>query len=137
MVRECYQSSISIDGDIDDFGSLKNTVSAILNRGYFRRTGYDDNYNPQYEVVVYLPVDPRDRNIFNKHGQTLGTFLHDRLTALKEDIEKVSCESDLKKKCKILASDIFGDDFPIPKDSDKSDNRKFKEAGFIASPQGA
>jgi hypothetical protein len=44
---------------------------------------------------------------------------------------------DLKKQCEILANDIFGKDFPIPEDNQESGNRKFKEAGFIASPQGA
>jgi hypothetical protein len=136
MIRESYQSSISTDGEYNDLESLKKTVSSILDKGYFILKGHDNNYIPQYEVVVKLPVEPW-RNIFNKHGQTLGTFLRNKFLSLKADLDKVARETNLKKQCEILASDVFGDDFPIPSDVREIGSRKFEGAGYIASPQGA
>jgi hypothetical protein len=136
MTRELYQPSISYDGEYNDLESLRKTVSSILNYTYFKHVGFDSNNNPQYEIVVNLPVEPYG-NIFNKHGRTLGTFLHNKFSSLKNNLDKVSRETDIKKQCEILANDVFGDDFPIPEDKNKSANQKFKEAGFIASPQGA
>jgi len=136
MIRERFQSSISYDGDVDDLKSLKNTISSILNYDYFRHIESENNSFPQFEVVVNLPVEPW-RNIFNKHGLTLGTFLRNKFISLFENLEKVSQETILKKQCEILSNNIFGDDFPIPEDSDRSANQKFKEPGFISSPQGA
>jgi predicted nucleotidyltransferase len=135
MIREKFQSAISIDGDINDFESLRKTVSSILNSSYFRRK-YDENNNLQYEIIVNLPVEPY-RDIFSKHGKTLGTFIHDKFLMLRENLEKAKQQSDLKAQCELIAKNIFGDDFPIPEDSENSENKKFKEAGFIASPQGA
>jgi len=134
MVHELYQPSISYNGEYNDLESLRKTVSSILTYTYFKRTGFDNNNNPKYEIVVNSPVEPY-RNIFNKHGVTLGTFLYNKFSLLRDNLDKVSKETSLKEQCKILADDIFGDDFPIPED--KSTNQKFKEAGFIASPQGA
>jgi hypothetical protein len=136
MIREKYNSGISTDGDINDLESLRKTVSSILNSTYFKIIKYDNNNNPQYEVTVNLPVEPR-RDIFNKHGQTLGTFLYNKLSIMQKNLDKVSHENDLKKQCEILVNDIFGKDFPVPEGYQQSLNRKFKEAGFIASPQGA
>jgi len=136
MIHDKYKSGISTDGDIDDFESLRKTVSSILDSTYFKIIKYDNNNNPQYEVTVNLPVEPR-RDIFNKHGQTLGTFLYNKLSTMQRNLDKVRHESDLKKQCEILANDIFGKDFPVPEGYQQSLNRKFKEAGFIASPQGA
>ena len=136
MIRESFNSCISVDGEFNDLESLKNTVATILNNCYFSCYHFDANNNPQYDVVVYLPVIPK-LDIFFKHGRTLGTFFHDKLTLLKKNLQKADDEVTLKKKCQILADDVFGDDFPIPEDNSKSSNIKFKESGFIASPQGA
>jgi hypothetical protein len=136
MIHEKYQSAISTDGDVNDLESLRKTVSSILNSSYFRIMSYDYKNNPQYEVVVNLPVEPW-RDIFNKHGKTLGTFLYNKFSSLLKNLDEVNRESNLKRQCEILADDIFGEDFPIPEDNQESDNKKFKEAGFIASPQGA
>jgi len=136
MIHEKYQSSISSDGDSNDLESLRKTISTILESNYFKFIKLDDNNNPQYEVVVKLPVEPW-RDIFNKHGRTLGTFLYNKFSTLQKKLDDVSNESNLKKQCKILADDVFGDDFPIPENNQESSNKKFKEAGFIASPQGA
>jgi hypothetical protein len=136
MIRESFQVDISTDGEFNDLESLRKTVSSILSRSYFIFKEYDNNNISQYEVVANLPVIP-NRNIFNKHGRTLGTFLRNKFLSLKEDLDKVSRESNLKKQCEILANKVFGDDFPIPEDCNKSVNQKFKESGFIASPQGA
>ena len=136
MVRESYKQGISTDGDFSDLESLRKTISTILGKGYFRVIGYDSNNNPQYEVVVNLPVDP-GRDVFNKHGRSLGTYLHNKFTSLKDNLDKVSEETNLKKQCEILANDVFGDDFPIPEISSRDANQRFKESGYIASPQGA
>jgi hypothetical protein len=136
MIKESYQPSISTDGEFNDLESLRKTVSSILNKDYFKLKGYDNNNTPQYEIVAKLPVEPW-RDIFNKHGKTLGTFLRDKFLSLKEDLDKVSHESNLKKQCEILANDVFGDDFPIPSDVREIGSRKFEGAGYIASPQGA
>ena len=136
MVRKSYQASISIDGDRNDLASLKDTITSILNT-YFTQVGWDTSTNtPKYEVVVKLPVEPY-RDIFNKHVRTLGTFLYTKLSLLKKILEKASREMNLREQCKILADDVFGDDFPIPENNSKSTNQKFKEPGFIVSPQGA
>lgn len=115
---------------------MRKTVSSILDSTYFKFLKYDDNNNPQYEVVVNLPVEPW-RDIFNKHGRTLGTFLQNKFSLLQENLNKVNREINLKKQCEILSNDVFGGDFPVPEDDWESSNKKFKEAGFIASPQGA
>jgi hypothetical protein len=135
MIRESYQGDISAEGEFNDLESLRKTVSSILNKTYFRFTGNNNNI-PQYEIVAKLPVEPC-RDIFNKHGKTLGTFLRNKFLSLKENLDKASRETNLKKQCEILASDVFGDDFPIPSDVRTIGSRKFEEAGYIASPQGA
>ena len=134
MVGETFIESITTDGDISDIDSLKETINAMLPK-YFTFTSNDSQGNPQYEIKVNLPKQPY-RDIFTKHGKTVGTIIQKRLTNLKDKLATVIEESSLKKQCEILANDVFGDDFPIP-DNDSSDNKKFKEAGFVASPQGA
>lgn len=134
MVGETFIKSITVDGDISDIDSLKETINKMLSK-YFTFTSNDSQGNPQYEIKVNLPKQPY-RDIFTKHGKTVGTIIQKRLTNLKDKLETVVEESSLKKQCEILANDVFGADFPIP-DNDNGDNQKFKEPGFVVSPQGA
>jgi predicted nucleotidyltransferase len=106
MIRQSFQGSISTDGDCDDLESLRKTVTSILNNGYFRQTGYDANNKPKYEIVVNLPVEP-GRDIFNKHGSTLGTTLYNKFSILKENLNKVKLEKEPKKQCELLADSVF------------------------------
>jgi hypothetical protein len=103
---------------------------------YFTFTNNDPQGNPQYEIRVNLPKQPY-RDIFTKHGKTVGTIIQKRLTSLKNRIETVIAGASLKKQCEILANNVFGDDFPIPENDKNNDNKNFKESGFVASPQGA
>jgi hypothetical protein len=135
MLKEAFKGNISTDGENNDLECLLNTMKAILNDGYFKQVGYDEEYNPQYEICVTLPVEPW-RDIFTKHGKTLGTSMYNKFKILIDNLEKVRLEQSLEKQCKILADNVFGSDFPIPK-NDRSENIRFKEPGFIASPQGA
>jgi hypothetical protein len=135
MLKRSFKGNISFDGENNDLECLLNTAKAILNDGYFKQVGYDEEYNPQYEICVTLPVEPW-RDIFTKHGKTLGTSMYTKFKVLIDNLEKVKLEQSLKKQCKILANDVFGSDFPIP-ENDISENMRFKEPGFIASPQGA
>jgi hypothetical protein len=135
MLKEAFKGNISTDGENNDLECLLNTMKAILNDGYFKQVGYDEEYNPQYEICVTLPVEPW-RDIFTKHGKTLGTSMYNKFKILIDNLEIVRLEQSLEKQCKILADNVFGSDFPIPK-NDRSENIRFKEPGFIASPQGA
>ncbi len=134
MIKESFVKSISADGDINDLLALKVTVQRILIK-YFRCTDYAEK---KYVVQVKLPVRPY-RDIFEKHGNTVGTLLYNKFEKLKEKLDSVYEEPSLVKQCETLNKDIFGSDFPIPDDDDdtKSANKTFKEPGYIASPQGA
>ncbi len=135
MIRESFMSAISSDGDISDLESLKFTVESILSKNYFTFAGYDKNYEKQYDIQVMLPVNPQ-RDVFNKHGKSIGTLIHKKLEKLSDNLEKAIKENSVKKQSQILNEKVFGDDFPIP-ENDDSENRKFKESGFVSSPQGA
>ncbi|KPA11153.1 hypothetical protein MHK_008650 [Candidatus Magnetomorum sp. HK-1] len=135
MIRESFQNAISSDGDITDIKSLKDTVDRILSNHYFKKIGYDSNSNAQYEIVVKLSKKPY-RNIFEKHRKTVGTLIFNRLTKLSNHLQNVLNETNVKKQSEILRDKVFGDDFPVP-ENENSENKKFKESGFVASPQGA
>lgn len=134
MIRESFIESISYDGDIKDIESIIKTLSGILNGSYFTFTSYNKDNNPQYDITVKLPKVPY-RDVFEKHGKSIGTLVYNKLTKFKNKLEEVIKEEKLKKQCEILAEKVFGGDFPIPKDD--TGNKKFKEAGYIRSPQGA
>lgn len=133
MVGESFCKSISSDGDISDIKSLKKTVNTILSE-YFTFTGNDSQGNAQYEIKVNLPKRPFN-DIFVKHGKTVGTTIQRKLEQLKRNLDLVIGEPNLKKQCEILSNNVFGDDFPIPEDDKKM--KKFKESGYVSSPQGA
>jgi len=131
MIKESFAMSISNDGDINDIIALLNTVKN-MKRKYFTCVDY---INKKYDVKVNLPVKPY-RDVFDKHGSTVGTLFYNKLEKLQLNIDVVNKEDSLIKKCEILKDNCFGDDFPVP---DKEDNgtKTFKEAGYISSPQGA
>lgn len=136
MVRESFIASISYDGDISDFDSLKKTLNNIISKNYFRLTSFDKNSNAEYDLVVNLPQKPY-RDIFTKHTKTFGTPTRKRFIKLQDLLDEVEDAEGLVKKCEILSKKIFGDDFPIPSKDDEMKNHKFKEQGFVSSPQGA
>ena len=135
MARESFQKSISVDGDISDVHSLKDTIEKIMMPTYFTITSKDSQGNPQYNIEVKIPKQPC-RDIFDKHGKTIGTLIYNRLSKLNNKLDDVIAEKSLKKQCETLVKDVFGDDFPVPENNNNG-NKKFKEPGFVASPQGA
>ena len=130
MIRESFCMSISNDGDIDDIKAFQNTIENIKGK-YFTCV---DPINQKYNVQVNLPVKPY-RDVFYKHGTSVGTLFHNKLTDLLINLNNVKQENSLIKKCEILQKKCFGEDFPIP--DDDSDTKTFKEPGYINSPQGA
>lgn len=135
MAGESFSKSITIDGDISDIKCLKETINNMLS-SYFAFTNNDSQGNPQYEIKVNLPKQPY-RDIFTKHGKTVGTIIHKKLTNLRTKLETVIAESSLKKQCEILANNVFGDDFPVPDNDNINANKSFAESGYVAAPQGA
>ena len=131
MVGQSFSKSISYDGDVSDIDCLIKTIDKMLST-YFTLIASDSQGNPQYKIKVDLPRQPY-RDIFTKHGKTVGTIIHKRLDDLKNKLEVVVAKSSLKEQCEILANDVFGSDFPIT----ENDNKKFKEPGYVSSPQGA
>lgn len=131
MIKESFIMSISNDGDINDVTALLNTVKNIKNK-YFKCV---DNINNKYKVKVNIPVKPY-RDVFDKHGSSVGTLFYNKLDKLLENIDAVNKEDSSIKKCEILRKSCFGDDFPVP-DKENNDAKIFKEAGYISSPQGA
>jgi len=131
MIKESFAMSISSDGDINDIVALQNTVNNMKSK-YFDCIDYE---NTKYNVKVRLPVEPK-RDVFDKHGLTVGTLLYNKLDKLLSNIDAVNKEDTLIKKCELLKKNCFGDDFPVP-DKEDNDIKTFKEAGYISSPQGA
>jgi hypothetical protein len=102
MLKQSSKRSISTDGENNDLECLLNTAKAILDDSCFKQTGYDEEYNSQYEIYVTLPVEPW-RNIFTKHGKTLGASMYNKFKILIDSLEKVKPGQSLKSQCKILA----------------------------------
>lgn len=131
MIKESFVMSLSGDGDISDITALQNTINNIKSR-FFTCVDFQ---NKKYKVKINLPVKP-NRDIFDKHGFSVGTLFYNKLENLLSKIDDVNKETSLIKKCEILKKYCFGDDFPVP-DNDNSETKTFKEAGYISSPQGA
>lgn len=135
MIRESFDGAISEDGDISDLKSLKDTVDEILSKTYFSFAGLDSNGDKQYEIEVLLPKSPK-RDVFEKHGKTVGTKIYKKLNVLSDNLDKAIKKTSVKEQSEILNKNVFGDDFPIP-DKDDTENKKHKESGYVSSPQGA
>lgn len=115
---------------INDLVALRDTVSAILNATYLSYQG-----NDKYKVSVYLPKSPW-RDIFDGSSIDTGTQLYNKLTTLKEKLNKAINEDDLVKQCKIL-NGIFGDDFEVPSNSSTAKKAAYVTSGLSGTSQGA
>lgn len=109
MIRECFCSSINVTGPDNDLESLTRTIDKILKIGYFTGRGVD-----KFDIQVLLPVAP-SRDVFDKHGVTVGTTFHKKLSMLLVKLNDAEKEESLKKQCELLAKQ-FGSDFLVPEE---------------------
>jgi hypothetical protein len=132
MLKEKFVASLDNDGNPDDLDALRKTVQGVLEAGYFSNSGYE-----KYRVTVCLPVAPY-RDIFHNSSLDTGTQLYNKLTSLKEKLDKVNNEVLLKKQCQLL-QDIFGDDFEVPSDEKSNISKKaaYVSPGIAGTSQGA
>ena len=133
MAKQCCNPVMDDEGRPIDLTALKNTVSAMLTRGYFINQGDDT-----YVVSVILPVPPY-REIFHNNCKNTGTQFRNKLKSMEGKLNDAIAEEDEKKQCEIL-KDLFGDDFPDceeAKKADRSDKRRFATAGAVGTSQGA
>ncbi|MGB0834104.1 MAG: cyclic GMP-AMP synthase DncV-like nucleotidyltransferase [Psychrobium sp.] len=130
MAKEQYLPSFDDNGKANDLVALRDTVSAILNATYLSYQG-----NDKYKVSVYLPKSPW-RDIFDGSSIDTGTQLYNKLTTLKEKLNKAINEDDLVKQCKIL-NGIFGDDFEVPSNSSTAKKAAYVTSGLSGTSQGA
>lgn len=134
MIKQCFQSSIDIDGIPDDLIALKNTVSHILLFGNYLISDGKGGY----KIRVALPVSPY-RDIYNDAGSSeRGTQFYNKLSALNSKLQDVIDENgNLKKQCEILNKQ-FGNDFPLVDDNKaKKASIGFLTAGTVGTSQGA
>lgn len=133
MAKQCFNPILDDEGCPNDLTALKNTVSAMLARGYFIIQSDDT-----YIVSVQLPVTPY-REIFHNNCKNTGTQFRNKLKSMERKLADTIEEEDEKKQCRIL-KELFGDDFPDCEDTKKSDNSnkcKFATAGAVGTSQGA
>ena len=132
MLKEQFKPSLNEDGKPDDLQSLRDTVAAILNGGYFIPL-VDGNYR----VRVDLPVMPV-RNIFDGSSVATGTQFWNKLNAMLRKLDDALAEESMEKQCNIL-SELFGDDFETTDESDRNASAKavFSSAGSVGTSQGA
>ena len=133
MVKSEFEPSFSTEGVRQDLAALRATVEAILGAGYF-----DEREDKKYGVRVDLPVEPW-RDIFNGSSLDTGTQLYNKLTHLKEQLEKAEGLSDEREQCEIL-NKLFGDDFKIPEPSNgnsKARKAVYPTSGLVTHSQGA
>jgi len=134
MLRQQLSPSLN-NGTPNDLLALYDTVDKIIvNGGYFTQRRFDAN---SYDIKVNLPVAPY-RDVFVKHGTTVGTELRNKLIMLRKKLREAIDEKKLSKQCEILRTQ-FGSDFPPADESeDKSDDSPFRGAPGIVTPnQGA
>jgi hypothetical protein len=133
MVKEQFKPNFDENGKASDLIALRDTVSAILNGWYFNSQG-----NEQYKVSVDLPTSPY-RDIFYESSVNTGTQLYNKLTSLKNKLDKVIVEDDVIKQCKLL-NEIFGDDFEMPSstlNASTAAKATYVTAGVAGTSQGA
>lgn len=132
MLRKQFQPSIDSEGFANDLLSLRETLELILNSGdYFTKQLFEE----KYDIRVDLPIKPY-RDIFEKHGTSVGTKLHKKLSMLLVTLITVEDESNLTKRCEALKKE-FGDDFPLPASTAEANKAFAPSAGFVGSSQGA
>lgn len=133
MAKQCFDPVLDDEGRPNDLTALKNTVSAILTRGYFINQGDDT-----YIVSAKLPVTP-SREIFHNNCKNTGTQFRNKLQSMEQKLTDAIEAEDEKKQCEIL-KELFGDDFPDCEEAkkiDNSDKRRFGTAGAVGTSQGA
>ncbi|MBA6256450.1 MULTISPECIES: nucleotidyltransferase domain-containing protein [unclassified Colwellia] len=133
MAKEKFQPNFDDNGKTSDLKALRDTISAILNGWYFNSQG-----NEQYKVSVDLPTSPY-RDIFDGSSVNTGTQLYNKLTSLKNKLDKVIAEGDVIKQCKLL-NEIFGDDFEVPSSTSNASTAAkatYVTAGVAGTSQGA
>jgi hypothetical protein len=133
MAKEQFKPNFDENGKASDLIALRDTVSAILKGWYFNSQG-----NEQYKVSVDLPTSPY-RDIFDGSSVNKGTQLYNKLTSLKNKLDKVIVEDDVFKQCKLL-NEIFGDDFEVPSSTSNASaatKATYVTAGVAGTSQGA
>lgn len=133
MAKEQFKPNFDENGKASDLIALRDTVSAILKGWYFNSQG-----NEQYKVSVDLPTSPY-RDIFDGSSANTGTQLYNKLTSLKNKLDKVIDEGDVIKQCKLL-NEIFGDDFEVPSSTSNASaaaKATYVTAGVAGTSQGA
>lgn len=132
MFKESFKPNVDDSGKTDDHSALKATLEIILNKKYYFIDTGEGNFN----IIVNLPVKP-NRDIFNDKGSNVGTTLKNRLKKLLDTLHTVDDNEDLKEQCELLQKQ-FGDDFPVPDNSNNSNSRTTsKTAGLVGVSNGA
>ena len=135
MLKKSFHPSIDENGTVNDLLALFGTVDELVDRQqFFTSKRHDKNC---HDLKVDLPVTPY-RDIFAKHGTTVGTELRNKFVLLRKKLNEAIDEEDLVKQCKIIQGE-FGKDFPIPKETEgKSSSNVYNGAPGIVRPnQGA
>ena len=133
MAKHCFSPNLDSDSRPDDLTALRDTVTSMLNHGFFRNQG-----NERYIISVNLPVTPR-RDIFDGSNLDTGTQFRNKLYSMKCKLDDAIAEEDEIKKCRIL-NQLFGDDFPVPEVSQNNAIIKkavFPTSGAVGTSQGA
>ena len=136
MLKEKICFSIDENGKADDHLALRNTIDNILaDSTYFKKDIFSTLLGEaKYDLIVNLPKSP-NRDIFDNHGKTVGTTLRERLSKLRDILDEVTEQKDLKSQCEILEKSAFGNDFPIPSDNEKREQTD--SSGVMSVSSGA
>lgn len=132
MVIECYVSKFENETP-NDLDAILGTVKAMTTKGYFTKKSHDEN---KHDIRVNLPKSPW-RDIFSRHGTTVGTEFRNKLIQLRDKLQKAQSEQDETKKSEILR-EVFGNDFPKIEKNDNGKTRAIhSSAGYVADHGGA
>lgn len=123
MVKEQYKPSVFSDEIKDDLVALKSTINEILDSNYIVELWSEKGYRVHTKLPKkpYRDVFQHKENSVNVDGSDLNTGmqLKNKLTTLKNNLQKAIDEPNEIKQCEIL-NQVFGDDFEIPKKNNKS-----------------
>lgn len=135
MIKKGFHPSIDSNGICNDLLALYDTVNEILERqNFFILNGFNNN---SYDLKVELPVKPY-RDVFHKHGTSVGTNLRNKMVDLRQKLKEAIEEESLIEQCEILRS-LFGGDFPVPDKEPTKSKSSIREIlpGFVVPNQGA
>ena len=134
MVKERFIPAFDTEEFSHDLSSLRQTVSSMLDGGYFTAAG-----NDQYRISVYLPKQPW-RDIFFGSSVDTGTQFRNKLERLETKLAEADTSDDEREQCTILNA-LFCEDFVVPDASTTghTGGRKaiFPSAGLVGTSQGA